>query len=230
MKLNKNLIHHRFVELFRSTLDEAEQAIKSGSARNLNKPSSSSSQRFGTYGSSSSGTYGSSAAAYTESAYVGESTCVRMDGIPYECTETDINRWFAEVGVAPTRIHRRTNGGEAFVEFASSMDADKAVTRNKAMLGRRYIDVYRIQYNEMARIVGLPTYQPPVAAPYMAPPATAYGAPMPPLYTDVRDLQQYGYGDGAAYGAIASSRGSGRDAYYRGNTGMTDQKQFYGWG
>jgi hypothetical protein len=39
------------------------------------------------------------------------------------------------------RIHRMPSGGEAYVEFQSSADGTRALSRHKAMLGTRYIEL-----------------------------------------------------------------------------------------
>ena len=41
-----------------------------------------------------------------------------------------------EGGVTPTRIHRNPDGGEAYVEFVNGNDAQKAMGRNRAHIGR----------------------------------------------------------------------------------------------
>jgi len=107
-------------------------------------------------------------------------TCIRMQGIPFEASEADITRFYQEVNVTPLRIHRQEQGGEAYVEFGSPQDARQAMTRHKANLGRRYIELFRVSYDEMADIVGLPPRgygAPPPYPPPQAPAAPGYGAP-----------------------------------------------------
>ena len=41
-------------------------------------------------------------------------------------------KWI-EVGVTPVRIHRKADGAEAYVEFNSAYDADKAMTRHRVL-------------------------------------------------------------------------------------------------
>jgi RNA recognition motif-containing protein len=118
---------------------------------------------------------------------VESTTCVRMQGIPFEATEPDITKFFQEANVTPLRIHRQEQGGEAYVEFNSPQDVTQAMTRQKANLGRRYIELFRVSYDEMADIVGLPPPgygpPPPAAAPvgggYPDGPGGPYGAPPP---------------------------------------------------
>merc|ERR1712003_428793 len=84
------------------------------------------------------------------------STCLLMRGLPYSCTESDITKFFQEIDVTPIRIHRKADGAEAYVEFYSISDTDKAMTRHRNYIGRRYIELFRVTYEDMARTVGLP--------------------------------------------------------------------------
>merc|ERR1719361_154673 len=85
-----------------------------------------------------------------------KSTCILMRGLPYSCTESDITKFFQEIDVTPIRIHRKADGAEAYVEFYSVSDTDKAMTRHRNYIGRRYIELFRVSYEDMARTVGLP--------------------------------------------------------------------------
>jgi len=83
------------------------------------------------------------------------STVLKMLGIPFSASESDITRFFQDAKVVPIRIHRKQNGGEAFIEFTTPSDASRAMSLNKKHIGRRYIDLYRVTYQEMAQIVGI---------------------------------------------------------------------------
>jgi len=85
-----------------------------------------------------------------------KSTCILMRGLPYSCTESDITKFFQEIDVTPIRIHRKADGAEAYVEFYNIGDTDKAMTRHRNYIGRRYIELFRVTYEDMARTVGLP--------------------------------------------------------------------------
>jgi len=82
--------------------------------------------------------------------------CVKMRGLPYNSNEKDITSFFQQGGVIPTRIHRNPDGGEAYVEFMNGNDAQRAMGRNRAHIGHRYIELFRVSYDEVAGIVGLP--------------------------------------------------------------------------
>jgi len=84
------------------------------------------------------------------------SSVLRMQGIPFTATEADITRFFQDAGAVPIRIHRKHNGGEAYVEFGSPFDARQAMSLHKSHIGRRYIELFRVSWQEMADTVGLP--------------------------------------------------------------------------
>lgn len=79
-----------------------------------------------------------------------------MRGLPYSCTESDITKFFQEIDVTPIRIHRKADGAEAYVEFYNISDTDTAMSRHRSYIGRRYIELFRVTYEDMARTVGLP--------------------------------------------------------------------------
>merc|ERR1719361_319514 len=85
-----------------------------------------------------------------------KSTCILMRGLPYSCTESDITKFFQEIDVTPIRIHRKADGAEAYVEFYNVSDTDAAMNRHRSYIGRRYIELFRVTYEDMARTVGLP--------------------------------------------------------------------------
>merc|ERR1712003_75816 len=85
-----------------------------------------------------------------------KSACLLMRGLPYSCTESDITKFFQEIDVTPIRIHRKADGAEAYVEFYNISDTDTAMSRHRSYIGRRYIELFRVTYDDMARTVGLP--------------------------------------------------------------------------
>jgi len=86
----------------------------------------------------------------------GPPACVQMRGLPYSAVEADITTFFQRAGVTPIRIHCKTGGGEAFVEFATGYDAQNAISLNKQHMGHRYVELKTVDYNHMAQTVGLP--------------------------------------------------------------------------
>jgi len=72
----------------------------------------------------------------------GESNCIRMRGLPWKSTEPDIIKFFSEVDITPVQVQVKPDGGEAFVEFADAEAVTKAMTRNKAYMGERYVELF----------------------------------------------------------------------------------------
>jgi len=128
MAKHRHHMGHRYIELFRSSPEELMRALG---------------LTTGWYNSRNGGSQP-------------KSTCILMRGLPYSCTESDITKFFQEIDVTPIRIHRKADGAEAYVEFYSISDTDKAMTRHRNYIGRRYIELFRVTYEDMARTVGLP--------------------------------------------------------------------------
>ncbi|CAJ1069395.1 G-rich sequence factor 1 [Xyrichtys novacula] len=72
---------------------------------------------------------------------------VRLRGLPYSCTETDIVKFFSGLdivqdGVTIVLDRRGRNSGRAVVHFATQEAADKALQRDRQSIGNRYIEVF----------------------------------------------------------------------------------------
>lgn len=67
---------------------------------------------------------------------------IRMRGLPYDCTDADVTRFFRPVHAAPTRIawcsEKRC---ECIVELGSDVDACRAMTCNGNYIGKRYVEL-----------------------------------------------------------------------------------------
>ncbi|KAM9463651.1 G-rich sequence factor 1 isoform 2-T2 [Salvelinus alpinus] len=79
---------------------------------------------------------------------------VRIRGLPYSCTETDVMLFFsgldvAEDGVTLVTDHRGRNSGEAYVQFLTQEQADEALTRDREVIGNRYIEVFPSRRSEI---------------------------------------------------------------------------------
>ena len=71
---------------------------------------------------------------------------VRMKGIPYNVTESDIAEWFSSV-VDPIKVDISYSddgrpSGNANVLFATAQDAKKAMTKDKENMQHRYIELF----------------------------------------------------------------------------------------
>jgi len=136
MDLNRNEIGDRYIELFRASMGELKGAL-------------------GLETSSAISALGSGRGNSWDKGY-GEGAYIKMRGLPFNTTEVQINNFFHQVNINPLKIHRKPDGSEAFVEFYSS-DIPKAMTRQKGYMGHRYVELFRVSYDEVADIVGLPT-------------------------------------------------------------------------
>ncbi|XP_066572487.1 heterogeneous nuclear ribonucleoprotein H isoform X1 [Amia ocellicauda] len=99
-------------------------------------------QRFGR------GTEGVSDGRYGDGSSTFQSTtghCVHMRGLPYRATETDIYNFFSPLN--PVRVHIEIGPdgrvtGEADVEFATHEDAVAAMSKDKANMQHRYVELF----------------------------------------------------------------------------------------
>ncbi|XP_058098568.1 uncharacterized protein LOC131243325 isoform X2 [Magnolia sinica] len=81
---------------------------------------------------------------------------LKLRGLPYSTTKSDIMDFFGEYGLTEDNIHIacRHDGrvtGEAFVEFASADDAKKAMSKDKMMIGSRYVELFPSTPDEARR-------------------------------------------------------------------------------
>ncbi|EXC22891.1 Heterogeneous nuclear ribonucleoprotein F [Morus notabilis] len=72
---------------------------------------------------------------------------LKMRGLPFSVTKSDITEFFAEFKLIEERIHIacRPDGkatGEAFVEFSSAEEAKKAMSKDKMTIGSRYVELF----------------------------------------------------------------------------------------
>ncbi|CAM9296836.1 unnamed protein product [Pylaiella littoralis] len=93
----------------------------------------------------------------TDSAYTG---VVRMRGLPFEATKSQIRAFFADINVKESNIFivTRPDGkasGEAFVLFATEAEAEKALLKDKEKLGDRWIDLFATNKGALYQRVGV---------------------------------------------------------------------------
>jgi len=138
--LNRESIGSRYIEMYKSS-----QAELKGSVGGVLQPSfSSGAQNF----------RGLQLLPGVQGGHSGNS-CIRMRGLPWQATEQDIIMFFREVDVIPVRIHLKSEGGEAYVEFADPPSVVRAMTRNKQYIGHRYIELFPVSFDEVSQTIGL---------------------------------------------------------------------------
>lgn len=76
------------------------------------------------------------------------STFVKLRGLPFESTKTDIADFFAGIEIAPYGITVTMDptgrpSGDAYVELADAAEVEKALLKNKEKIGRRYIEIFK---------------------------------------------------------------------------------------
>ncbi|XP_025071736.1 G-rich sequence factor 1 isoform X1 [Alligator sinensis] len=85
---------------------------------------------------------------------------VRLRGLPYSCTEVDIEEFFAGLSIADItfvmdpRGNRKT--GEAFVQFTAPEMAKQALLKHKEEIGHRYIEIFPSNRSEIQTHSGSP--------------------------------------------------------------------------
>ncbi|XP_068646664.1 uncharacterized protein [Aristolochia californica] len=101
---------------------------------------------------------GSGAGGYTPYSYGGLPSfpVVRLRGLPFNCCDIDVFKFFAGLDVVDVLLVNKNGrfSGEGFVVFASAMQAEFALQRDRQNMGRRYVEVFRCKkqdyYNAIA--------------------------------------------------------------------------------
>ncbi|CAF3328663.1 unnamed protein product [Rotaria socialis] len=75
---------------------------------------------------------------------------VRLRGLPYHATKSDISKFFDGLDIAQNGIHISSSkpAGEAFVAFVNMDNALRALEFNRMNMGHRYIEVFKSTYGE----------------------------------------------------------------------------------
>ena len=70
---------------------------------------------------------------------------VRLRGLPFNAGEADVLEFFAGLEAVDALVVRRDGRttGEAYVVFSNAVQMDFALQKNRAGMGRRYIEVFR---------------------------------------------------------------------------------------
>ncbi|XP_062379888.1 heterogeneous nuclear ribonucleoprotein H-like isoform X5 [Sardina pilchardus] len=161
LKKHKERIGHRYIEIFKSSRAEVRthyepQRKPMGMQRpgpydrpgvgrgynSLGRGGSFDRMRRGGYGGGvSDGRYGDGGSSFQSTT----GHCVHMRGLPYRATETDIYNFFSPLN--PVRVHIEIGPdgrvtGEADVEFATHEDAVAAMSKDKANMQHRYVELF----------------------------------------------------------------------------------------
>lgn len=96
------------------------------------------------------------AEAILKSAVVGASSdcVVRLRGLPYSSSEADIVQFFSGLDIVQNGItivtdHQGRNSGQAYVEFSSQEAFEEALSKDRKLIGNRYIEVFPSKKEEI---------------------------------------------------------------------------------
>ena len=84
---------------------------------------------------------------------------VRARGLPWQATDSDINRFFrglnlADGGIALVLSVKGRRNGEALIRFTDREQRDLALRKHKHHMGQRYIEVYMANGRDFIAIAG----------------------------------------------------------------------------
>ncbi|KAL0973829.1 hypothetical protein UPYG_G00211740 [Umbra pygmaea] len=164
LKKHKERIGHRYIEIFKSSRAEVRTHYEpQRKPMGMQRPGpydrplggrgynmmggrggggSYDRMRRGGYGGGvPEGRYGDSGSSFQSTT----GHCVHMRGLPYRATETDIYSFFSPLN--PVRVHLEIGPdgrvtGEADVEFATHEDAVAAMSKDKANMQHRYVELF----------------------------------------------------------------------------------------
>jgi len=83
----------------------------------------------------------------------GAEAVVKMRGLPYKITRNDILEFFNGLSVPLNGVHlmyneREQPTGEAYVEFSSPEDRERAMLKDRQHIGGRYVELFRVGRSE----------------------------------------------------------------------------------
>lgn len=127
MKYNKATMGRRYLEVFEARYSEMEWMLQ----KNVNQDGS---QQFSNFDPTTD-------------------DIVRMRGLPFEAGPPEICRFFeglevSENGILICKDFNKRPSGEAYVQFSSGVEAEKAIEKNNANMGHRYIEVFQSTMSE----------------------------------------------------------------------------------
>ncbi|CAL8069753.1 unnamed protein product [Orchesella dallaii] len=138
LQKDKRNMGHRYIEVFKITRAEMDWVLK----RSRPTPSNSSSYGYSYGGSGRNGNFNSS------------DTFVRLRGLPYDCAKEDIHQFFHGLEIVANGIQLMVDGmgrssGEAYVQFTSKDQAQKALGKDREMIKHRYVEIFTVSSSEL---------------------------------------------------------------------------------
>lgn len=152
----------RYVEVFRSNLEQMHQALSRANKSNNLAPvqmqmgmgagSGMPYAPYPTFSPMGPPMYGGAMGAPGGMGVV--DSVVKMRGLPYKVTRNDILEFFVGLSVPLNGVHlmfneREQPTGEAYVEFSSPEDRERAMSKDRQHMGGRYVELFRVSRAEM---------------------------------------------------------------------------------
>ncbi|GJD12630.1 Epithelial splicing regulatory protein 1 [Galdieria sulphuraria] len=150
LQRHKQMMGKRYIELFRSSLMEMLNTIERHGGP-VARAAIEATVCENSVGTSSRSVLNSDA-----------STCsfLRIRGLPFDTTVSDITTFFAEYRIVPGGIYFVNNGldrpkGEAFVQFSSVDERNDALKKkDKLYMGSRYVELFEASEAEVSALLG----------------------------------------------------------------------------
>lgn len=150
----------RYVEVFRATPEQMMQAVQRVAKSNNLAP------MHVAQGPMHANPYGYGMAHFMQGGMMGgpmmgamvsgpgADAVVKMRGLPYKVTRNDILDFFNGLSVPLNGVHlmfneREQPTGEAYVEFSSQEDRERAMSKDRQHIGGRYVELFRVNRGEM---------------------------------------------------------------------------------
>lgn len=128
LELDRSHMQNRYIELFKSSVNELVQAMSRGQTNHNTKNGRNRNQQN----------------------YRQHQKCVvQVIGLPEKCSELNIMEFFRMEEIHPLRIHLKSDGTEAFVELTSWTDQKAAVALSRTHMGDRILEIFEIDYSSM---------------------------------------------------------------------------------
>jgi len=145
---NKSYMGRRYIEIFRAKKLDYYRAVFAEMTEGAVQLTESRPRRLGHGG------------AGVEKAHVVRSKILKLRGLPFKVTPERVANWFHEgvvyeKTIAAESVHLVADygrpSGTAFVEFESLSDAQMAMSKDRQMMGTRYIEIFESTGEERAR-------------------------------------------------------------------------------
>jgi len=151
LKMHKEHIGSRWIEVFRRTVEDIEQALAKPVASV--RPNRNNDRRYREDRSSRHrGRFGGSERKSRSSREL-DIPSIKMRGFPFSSTERDVSSFLNRARVVPTKIHLNARVGQAYAELETKDDVRRALRLHKEHIGSRYIEVFSVHYSEVEEAI-----------------------------------------------------------------------------